>query len=125
MGRFATHELRNSLVVVVVSVVVFAVVALVRRLLWQPLRMRRTMIKQGVAAAPFHFLVGSLPECFAYAAKFSGDLHVDDHYDSTPTVSPMNILYFPKNGMVASSLELAHPVSYFCASVQFLSLFIS
>jgi hypothetical protein len=97
-GAWRSFEVRDAVVIGVVTVVALAVHALLQKLLWAPLRMRRIMIRQGVAVAPFHFVVGSLPECFAFANKFSGDLHVENHYDSTPTVSPMNTLYFPKDG---------------------------
>ncbi|KAG0564880.1 hypothetical protein KC19_8G147200 [Ceratodon purpureus] len=92
-----SHEFQKYAFTIAVTIVVLTVHLLLQKYLWKPLRMRRIMTKQGVAAAPFHIVVGSLPECFAFMSKYSGDLHVDDHYDATPTVSPMNTLYFPKN----------------------------
>ena len=108
-----SHEFQKYAFTIAVTIVVLTVHLLLQKYLWKPLRMRRIMTKQGVAAAPFHIVVGSLPECFAFMSKYSGDLHVDDHYDATPTVSPMNTLYFPKNGIVVSPYSTpANPVYY-------------
>jgi hypothetical protein len=101
-------ELWDALVVAVLTIVVVSVGAWLRKLVWEPMKMRRIMAKQGVAVTPFHILFGNIKECVAYAAKFPEDCHVDGHYEGTPTVYPQHALYFPKHGAQASLSIVTH-----------------
>ena len=74
--------------------------ALLRTVLWEPLKLKRVMARQGVGGPPFRFLVGNLPEAAAYGQSFPEALPLDDDDfgDYSPTVTPQYALYFPKYG---------------------------
>ena len=102
MGH-AEFEVRNAVVVVVLTFVVSAILVQLltwlRNVLWEPLRLKRFMAKQGVGGPPFRFLVGNQPEASKYAHSFPEALPLDDEFgDFSPTVTPQYALYFPKYG---------------------------
>ena len=113
-------ELQNALVVVMLTIIAMSVGALLRKLLWVPMKMRRIMAKQGVGVTPFHILFGNIKECVAYAAKFPEDCHVDGYYESTPTVYPQHALYFPQYGAQATLCIVTHLLSGLLIQIPFM-----
>ncbi|KAG0601785.1 hypothetical protein M758_11G139500 [Ceratodon purpureus] len=96
-------EVRNAVLVVALTLAAGAVLvkllAFLRTVLWEPLRLKRIMQRQGVGGPPFRFLIGSLPEAAAYGQTFPEALPLgDDFSDFSPTVTPQYSLYFPKYG---------------------------
>ena len=97
-------EVRNAIQVVALTLAASAVIvnllAFMRTVLWEPLRLKRVMQRQGVGGPPFRFLVGNLPEAAAHGQTFPEALPTDDDFsDFSPTVTPQYSLYFPKYGM--------------------------
>ncbi|KAG0557612.1 hypothetical protein KC19_11G143800 [Ceratodon purpureus] len=96
-------EVRNAVLVLALTLAASAVfvklLAILRTVLWEPLRLKRVMQRQGVGGPPFRFLVGNLPEAVAYGQSFPEALPLDDDFsDFSPTVTPQYSLYFPKYG---------------------------
>ncbi|KAG0557613.1 hypothetical protein KC19_11G143900 [Ceratodon purpureus] len=96
-------EVRNAILVVALTLAASAVIvnllAFMRTVLWEPLRLKRVMQRQGVGGPPFRFLVGNLPEAAAHGQTFPEALPTDDDFsDFSPTVTPQYSLYFPKYG---------------------------
>lgn len=92
-------EVRNAvLAVVVATVIVYHVFKFVRAALWEPLRLRRIMTKQGVRGPPFKFLLGQYTDMVKFAESFPETLDMDDFANLSPTVSPQYAMYFPKYG---------------------------
>ena len=99
-------EVRNAIAVVALTLVASAILVRLltwlRNVLWEPLRLKQFMAKQGVGGPPFRFLVGNLPEAAKYAQSFPEALPLDDEFGHfSPTVTPQYALYFPKYGMYA------------------------
>ncbi|KAG0605431.1 hypothetical protein M758_9G058500 [Ceratodon purpureus] len=82
---------------VAASAAMVPLVTMVRTFLWEPLRLRRIMAKQGVKGPPIRFFFGDSPEYGAYAQAFPESLPLafDDY---APTVTPHHALYFSKFG---------------------------
>ena len=98
-GREAWIALAVVLLTTVTSAIYKTVVPAVRKHMWEPLRLWRIMVKQGVQGPPFRFLLGNSPELFAFEKTFPDDIAQDGiHYDIGPTVTPQYTLYFPKYG---------------------------
>jgi hypothetical protein len=96
-------EVRNAVAVVALTLAASAMLVRLltwlRNVLWEPLRLKRFMAKQGVGGPPFRFLVGNLPEAAKYAQSFPEALPLDDEFGQfSPTVTPQYALYFPKYG---------------------------
>jgi hypothetical protein len=94
-------EVRNAVAVVVLTIVVSVILVQLftwlRHVLWEPLRLKRFMAKQGVGGPPFRFLVGNQPEASKYAQSFPEALPLDDEFGQfSPAVTPQFALYFPK-----------------------------
>jgi cytokinin trans-hydroxylase len=66
------------------------------RIIWEPLRLRRIMAKQGVHGPPFRPLVGNLLEAEAF--RNSQPEIVPFDYSNHSTVAPQHALYRPKYG---------------------------
>lgn len=93
-------NVRNALAVVVASVIVYSVIKFLRVSVWQPLRLRRIMAKQGVSGPPFRFVRGQFVEMWKFTESFPDALPIDDFANLTPTVTPQNALYYPKYGKI-------------------------
>ena len=96
-------EVRNAVAVVALTFMVSAILVQfltwLRNVLWEPLRLKRFMAKQGVGGPPFRFLVGNQPEASKYALSFPKALPLNDEFgEFSPTVTPQYALYFPKYG---------------------------
>lgn len=81
---------------VVVVAATIAILGALRTFLWEPLRLRRCMKKQGVHGPPFRFVVGNLPEAEAF--RQSQPEIQPFEYIFRPTVNPQHALFFPKYG---------------------------
>jgi hypothetical protein len=66
-------------------------------IVWEPLRLRRIMAKQGVNGPRFHLLMGNLPEIVAFQQS-QPDVHLPPDYMDHSTASPQSALYFSKYG---------------------------
>lgn len=104
MATLWSVEVRNAvLAVVVASVIVHLVVfKFVRAALWEPLRLRRIMNKQGVRGPPFKFLLGQYMDMVRFSESFPETLAMDELANLSPTVTPQYAMYFPKYGAYAS-----------------------
>lgn len=104
----ASSEVSNEIVVVALTVVASAILvkllALLRSVLWEPLKFQRILGRQGVRGPLFRFIEGNLREATAYAQSFPEAMPLDDNYfgDFAPTVTPQYALYFPKYGMYSA-----------------------
>lgn len=95
------RDVWSALAVVVLTTVGYRVVAALRQHLWEPLRLRRIMVQQGVPGPPFRFLLGNAPDLLAFQSSFPDAIPLDGiHYDSAPTVVPQYSLYFPIYGNI-------------------------
>lgn len=70
-------EVWNSLVAIAITAVIYHILLLVKTVVWEPLRLRRIMMKQGVKGPPFHLLVGNLPEALAFGQSQPEALALD------------------------------------------------
>ncbi|KAG0625421.1 hypothetical protein M758_2G053800 [Ceratodon purpureus] len=91
-------EVRNAFAVLAVSVVALKVLQFLWRAVWEPLRLRRIMAKQGVKGPPYRFLFGQVIEQVAFQDSFPESLPLGNYADFSPTVTPQYALYFPKYG---------------------------
>ena len=96
-------EVRNTIAVVALTLAASAILVRLltwlRNVLWEPLRLKRFMAKQGVGGPPFRFLVGNGPEAATYAQSLPEALPLDDEFGHySPTMTPHYALYFPKYG---------------------------
>jgi len=101
-------EVSNAVAVVALTLAASAVLVRLltwlRTVLWEPLRLKRFMAKQGVGGPPFRFLVGNLPEVAKFAQSLPEALPLDDKFALfAPTVTPHYALYFPKYGTQSTS----------------------
>ena len=101
-------EVRNAIAVVALtlaaSVILVRLLTWLRNVLWDPLRLKRFMAKQGVGGPPFRFLVINRPEAATYAQSLPEALPLDDKFGHfSPTMTSHYILYFPKYGMKSIS----------------------
>lgn len=97
MGMMSA-EVRSALAAVVASVIVYHVVKFLRNAVWEPLRLRRIMSKQGVSGPPFRFLLGQILDMVKFAQSFPDNLPMDNFANLSPTVMPQYALYIPKYG---------------------------
>jgi len=96
--------------VVVATVLVYKVLKLLWIGVWEPLRLRRVMARQGVKGPPFKFLIGDLIDMGKFAGSFPEALPLGSYADFSPTVTPQYALFCPKYGMPASfSYAMVHP----------------
>ena len=101
-------EVRNAIVVVALTLAASAMLVRLltwlRTVLWEPLRLKRFMAKQGVGGPPFRFLVGNLPEVAEFSQSLPEVLPLDDKFGLfSPTVTPHYALYFPEYGTQSTS----------------------
>lgn len=102
-------EVRNAVVAVVVAVLAWQVLRVLWTGVWEPLRLRRVMAKQGLKGPPFKFLIGHLFEAAEFAESFPRSLPLGNYANFAPTVMPQYALYCPKYGT---------PLSH-CAGLDF------
>jgi len=108
-------EVWNALAVVTLSLIVHQLVTKVLwNGLWEPLRLRRIMTKQGVKALPFRFLVGQLPDQKVYLDSIPEVVPIDSYAALSPTVTPQYALFFPK----FPGMDWISPVNTFLAGVM-------
>lgn len=105
-------EVKNALVIVAVGAIVYQVIKFLWNAVWEPLRLRRIMEKQGVRGPPFRFLVGNLMEANAFSESCPESLPLDNYANLSPTVTPHYALYFPKYGNVCELLVISGGGSY-------------
>ena len=105
-------EVKNALAVVAVGAIVYQVMKFLWNAVWEPLRLRRIMEKQGLRGPPFRFLVGSLKEANAFSESCPESLPLDNYANLSPTVTPHYALYFPKYGTVCELLVISGGQSY-------------
>jgi len=90
-------EVWNALAVVAISVIAYQLVTKVLWSgLWEPLRLRRIMAKQGVKGPPFRFLVGQVPDQKLYMESMPEVVPIDSFAALSPTVTPHYALFFSK-----------------------------
>lgn len=94
MAVIMSANVTNALAVVVASVLVYHVLKLARNVLWEPLRLRRIMAKQGIGGPPF----GHGMETFKFAQSFPDNIPMNDFANFSPTVTPQYAMYFPRYG---------------------------
>lgn len=111
-------EVKNAVAVVAVGAIVYQVMKFLWNAVWEPLRLRRIMEKQGVRGPPFRFLVGSLMEANAFSESCPEFLPLDNYANLSPTVTPHYALYFPKFGTVCELLFISGDQSYFINSFE-------
>lgn len=104
-------EVKNALAVVAVGAIVYQVMKFLRNAVWEPLRLRRIMEKQGVRGPPFHFFLGKA-EANAFSESCPEALPLDKYANLSPTVTPHYALYFPKYGTVCELLIILGGQSY-------------
>jgi cytochrome P450 len=98
MAAIMSANVTNALAVVVATVVVYHVLKFVRNALWEPLRLRRIMAKQGIEGPPFRLLLGFVMETEKITQSFPDNLPMNDFANLSPTVTPQYASYFPKYG---------------------------
>jgi len=97
MAHTLLVEVCNALAVVALSVIAYQLVTKVLwDGLWEPLRFRRIMVKQGVKGLPFRFLVGQLPDQKACLDAIPEVVPIDSFAALSPSVTPLFALFFPK-----------------------------
>ena len=101
-------DVRNAIAVVALTLAASAMLVRLltwlRTVLWEPLRLKQFMAKQGVGGPPFRFIVGNLPEVAEFSRTLPEALPLDDKFGLfSPTVTPQYALYFPKYGTQSTS----------------------
>ncbi|KAG0586563.1 hypothetical protein KC19_2G100300 [Ceratodon purpureus] len=91
-------DVRNAVAVLVVGVIVMKVLKFLHRAVWEPLRLRRIMEKQGLKGPPYRFLFGQVYETVAFQDSFPEAMPLDNYANLSPTVTPQCALFFPKYG---------------------------
>lgn len=99
-------ELWNALAVFGVTLAASAIWAILLKYVWEPLRMKRIMGKQGVTGPPYRFLFGNILELIAHQKSQPVLPLDDDHYSLCPGILPHHTLYAPKYGKAQFKMQL-------------------
>lgn len=111
-------EVRNAIAVVALTLAASAILVRLltwlQNVLWEPLRLKQFMAKQGMGWPPFRFIVGNGPEAATYAQSLPEALPLDDKFGHfSPTMTSHDALYFPKYGTQSISWHWEEPLDTF------------
>lgn len=91
-------EVWTALAVVAATVLVYKILNVLWIGVWEPLRFRRVMKRQGVKGPPFRFLIGNTIDIGKFGESFPDALPLGKYTDFAPTIMPQYALYCPKYG---------------------------